>query len=101
MKSNRIISFIFALLSIPLFAFPSFAQTSDDFFNGDILHEIRIYIAPQDYATLKQTNFTCEKQDIDALAGEVISNLPRIVCDFAAEFHWKFQGRDITTPEVA
>src|SRR5437773_11728653 len=98
---NRMIDFIFALFWILTFSFASFAQTTDDFFNGDILQEIRIYIAPADYATLKETNFICKDQDQKALAGERISVLPRIECWFAAEFHWKFKGRDITIPQVA
>ncbi|PYS56199.1 MAG: hypothetical protein DMG13_00615 [Acidobacteria bacterium] len=100
MTRNRI-TFIFALFWILLLPFQSNAQTSDDLFNGDILQEIRIYIAPQDYATFKQTNFICARQDLEALAGDRISTLPRIVCDFAIEFHWTFQGRDITLPQVS
>src|ERR1700674_5044353 len=101
MTSNRIINFTFVLFWILVFKLSSFAQTSDDLFNGDILHEIRIYIAPQDYATFKQTNFLCQQQDLAALAGAIISNYPRVVCDFAVEFHWKFQGRDISLPQVS
>jgi len=101
MTGNRIINFIAAIFCISVFPSRSFAQTTDDLFNGDILHEMRIYIAPQDYATFKQTNFICEDQDLAALAGAQISTLPRIVCDFAIEFHWLFQGRDITLPQVA
>ena len=96
---NRM-TFIFVLFGILAFSFQSFAQTSDDLFNGDILHEIRIYIDPRDYATLKETNFICPEQDFRALAGERISALPRIECWFSVEFHWKFQGRDITTAQV-
>jgi spore coat protein CotH len=83
------------------FSFQSFAQTSDDLFNGDILHEIRIYIDPADYTTFKLTNFTCETQDLEALAGVVISPLPRVECHFPIEFHWLFNGRDITGPQTA
>src|SRR3954471_24823178 len=77
-----------------------FAQTQDDLFNGDLLHEIRLYMAPQDLRTFKQTNFECEDQELAALAGENVSPLPRIICWFPVEFHWKFNGRDITLPEV-
>jgi hypothetical protein len=28
-----------------------FAQTQDDLFNGDIFHEVRLYMAPQDLDT--------------------------------------------------
>ena len=92
---------IFALSWFLAFSFQSFAQTQDDLFNGDILHEVRIYIGPRDYATLKQTNFICPEQDLRAQAGERISTLPRIECWFAIEFHWVFKGKDITTSQVA
>ena len=98
---NLMINLILALFWILAFSFHSFAQTSDDLFNGDILHEVRIYIDPRDYATLKETNFICPLQDLEALAGKRISALPRIECWFPVEFHWMFKGRDITTPQVA
>src|SRR5579883_1400277 len=93
--------FVFALWGLLISSSDASAQTQDDLFNGDVLHEIRIYIAPQDYATFKQTNFTCEDQDIEALQGQVISPLPRVICWFPIEFHWKFNGKDITLPQVA
>ena len=98
---NLMINLILALFWILAFSFQSLAQTSDDLFNGDILHEVRIYIDPRDYATLKETNFVCPLQDLEALAGKRISALPRIECWFPVEFHWMFKGRDITTPQVA
>src|SRR5262245_35733844 len=55
-------------LAVLAFCSQTFAQTQDDLFNGDILHEIRLYIAPEDYVTFKQTNFTCQTQDFEALA---------------------------------
>src|SRR2546427_3292096 len=76
------------------------AQTQDDLFNGDILHEIRLYMAPQDLDTFKQTNFECRGQELQALKGDVISPLPRVICWFPVEFHWKFNGKDITLPEI-
>jgi hypothetical protein len=79
----------------------SFGQTADDLFNGDILHEIRIYIDPADYQTFHATNFTCLAQDMETLEGERLSPLPRIECHFPVEFHWFFNGRDITGPQVA
>jgi spore coat protein CotH len=78
----------------------SFAQTQDDLFNGDILQEVRLYINPQDWETFHYTNFTCEDQELEALAGAVISPVPRVECHFAVEFHWIFQGKDITVPDV-
>jgi len=98
---TRICSLIFASFSTLLFAFQSFAQTSDDLFNEDVLHEISIYIAPEDYATLKQTNFICADQELRALFGQEVSTLPRVECHFPIEFHWIFNGIDITGPQVA
>ena len=92
--------FILVLIWISVFSFPSFAQSSDDLFNGDILHEVRIYIHPQDLATLKQNIDICPEQDLRALKGELVSVLPRIECWFATEFHWIFNGRDITVPQA-
>src|SRR5437660_3929898 len=98
---NGMIGFILASLAILSFSWVAFAQTQDDLFNGDILHEIRIYIAPQDYVTFKETNFTCQSQQPESLAGTVISSLPRVICHFPIEFHWKFNGTDVTLPEVS
>jgi spore coat protein CotH len=98
---SRISCFLLASLASVFFVCQSFAQTSDDLFNEDILHEIRIYIAPEDYATLKETNFICPAQELNALRGEQVSNLPRVECHFPIEFHWIFNGRDITGPQVA
>src|SRR5262245_50084530 len=100
MMRTRIGGFIIASFWILIFPFQSSAQTSDDLFNGDILHEVRLYINPADYATLKQTNFICPAQDLEALAGETVSALPRIECHFPVEFHWIFNGKDITGPQV-
>src|SRR5207237_7238456 len=71
-----------------------------EFFNGDVIQEIRIYIDPADYETFHVTNFICQTQDLEALAGQVISPLPRVECHFPIEFHWIFNGRDITGPQV-
>jgi len=100
MRNLRVAPFL-ASLAVLTFCSLAFAQTQDDLFNGDILHEIRLYIAPEDYVTFKETNFTCETQELEALAGEVISPLPRVICWFPVEFHWKFNGIDITLPQVA
>jgi spore coat protein CotH len=97
---NRIVILFFLCAAIFDWSLQSFAQTQDDLFNGDILHEMRIYIAPQDFDTFKQTNFECENQELEALAGEIISPLPRVICWFPIEFHWKFNGMDIALPQV-
>ena len=97
---NRIAVFFLSSLAILICCPRLWAQTQDDLFNGDILHEIRLYMAPEDFATFQQTNFKCESQELDALAGEVLSPLPRVICWFPVEFHWKFNGQDITLPQV-
>ena len=92
-------SLLCGLLWLLMFAAPSFAQTQDDLFNGDILHEVRIYVNPEDLVTLKQNIDICPNQDLEALEGERVPNVPRIECWFAVDFHWKFNGRDITTAQ--
>src|ERR1051326_5816533 len=57
------------------------AQTTDDLFNGNVLHEIRLTVNPKDWAQLKT----------DYLGNTY----------FAADFHWNFNGRDIYIPGVA
>ena len=101
MRRRLLIVLAVALFSIPTFSSSSFAQTADDLFNEDVLQEVRIYIAPKDYDTFKETNFTCKQQDLQVLAGAVVSPLPRIECHFAIEFHWIFNGRDISGPQAA
>jgi CotH kinase protein len=96
-----IVTFILSSLLIASASIPCSAQTSDDFFNGDVLHEIRIYINPADYVTFHATNFICEAQDIEPLEGVKISPLPRVECHFPIEFHWFFNGQDVTGPQVA
>src|SRR5262245_42229142 len=100
MMGFRITYWIGLLLCLLAFTLPSSALTVDELFNGDRLHEVRIYIHPDDLATLKRNIDICPAQDLAALAGERVSNLPRIECWFSAEFHWIFNGRDITTPQV-
>jgi spore coat protein CotH len=101
MMPDRTIRAILVSLAILTCSPHLFAQTQDDLFNGDILHEIRLYMAPQDLQTFKKTNFECQDQELAALAGAVVSPLPRVICWFPVEFHWKFNGRDITLPQVA
>src|SRR5215471_5460728 len=97
---DRGLSLILALLGIACFSTLAFSQTRDDLFNGDILHEIRLYINPSDWGTFHYTNFTCMNQEMDALEGTYILPVPRVECHFAVEFHWIFQGKDITLPDV-
>jgi spore coat protein CotH len=97
---NRALTVIFVFLAILTCSPHLFAQTQDDLFNSDILHEVRLYMAPQDLVTFKETNFECEDQELEGLAGETISPLPRVICWFPVEFHWKFNGQDITLPQV-
>jgi spore coat protein CotH len=98
---RRIVTFVLSSLLIASASIPCSAQTSDDFFNGDVLHEIRIYINPADYDTFHATNFACKQQEIESLKGAKISPLPRIECHFPIEFHWFFNGQDVTGPQVA
>src|SRR6516225_3538638 len=97
---SRLIGAVVAPLAILICSSHLVAQTQDDLFNGDVLHEIRLYIAPQDLDTFRQTNFECQDQELESLAGEIISPLPRVICWFSVEFHWKFNGQDITLPQV-
>jgi len=57
------------------------AQTESDFFDPNKLHEIRLEIFPKDWSTLKE---------------RFLENTR-----YGCEFHWTFNGRDITVPEVA
>src|SRR4051794_36125054 len=98
---NRLVGLIFFSFSVLALSLPAFAQTSDDLFSDDVLHEIRIYINPADYATFHVTNFICQQQDLATLAGQDLSPLPRVECHFPIEFHWLFNGRDITGPQVS
>jgi uncharacterized protein (TIGR03437 family) len=56
-------------------------QTTDDFFNDQVVHEIRLDVRPQDFETLKR-DFQFNTY-------------------YPADFHWKFNGRDITIPNIA
>src|SRR5436309_13648329 len=97
---NLTIASVLASLAVLTFCSQAFAQTQDDLFNGDILHEIRLYTAPEDYETYKETNFTCQAQELEVLAGEVISPLPRVICRFPVELHCKFHGADVTVAQA-
>ncbi|MBI3695754.1 MAG: CotH kinase family protein, partial [Acidobacteria bacterium] len=61
-------------------ACPAAAQTADDFFNDNILQEIRLDIRPADWANLKL---------------HYLENTY-----YPADFHWKFQGRDIVVKDI-
>ena len=56
------------------------AQTAEDFFNDQVLHEVRFYMHPNDWTTLKN-NY-----------GENTY--------YPADFEWKYQGRSIELPSV-
>lgn len=58
-----------------------FAQTQDDFFNDQILHEIRIDIRPSDWAKLKE---------------DFLENTT-----YPIEMRWRFNGRDIEIPNIS
>src|SRR5207247_9934322 len=96
---NLTIASVLASLAVLTFCSQAFAQTQDDLFNGDILHEIRLYTAPEDYETFKETNFTCQAQELDALAGAVISPLPSGICWFPGELQWRFTRAGLTVPQ--
>jgi spore coat protein CotH len=76
---RKTIAFIFFFVTLS--AIPAFSQTSDDFFNGNALQEVRIYINPFDWNDLRAHYLE------DTY--------------YAIEFHWIFNGRDIVTPQVA
>ncbi len=61
-------------------AAPAVAQTFEDFFNDSIVHEIRLDIRPADWETLKL---------------RYLENTY-----YPADFHWKFQGKDIVVSNV-
>ena len=63
-----------------LAASPAAAQILDDFFNDNIIQEIRLDVRPSDWTTLKQ---------------RYLDNTY-----YPADFHWKFQGRDLVVKEV-
>src|SRR5262245_29674781 len=74
---SRILLFI---LSSCLSA-PAFAQTPDDFFDPNVLHEIRLNIRWADWQYLKEHAW----------------DDTHYVCDF----HWVFQGKDILAEQVS
>src|SRR5687768_2530618 len=79
MSSNRIaIPFVLIMLSV---ASSLSAQTSEDFFNDAILHEIRLDIHPSDWQILR-TNFLSNDY-------------------YDCNFRWRYQGRDIALESVA
>ncbi len=70
-----------AVLALVLTAAQGAAQTTADFFNPNVLHEIRLNINPADWQALRanyqqNTYYTCD-------------------------FGWRYQGRDVTSTDVA
>src|ERR1051326_4329276 len=78
MAARTLILLFLAALVFPLHAL---AQTDADFFDTSKLQEIRLEIRPGDWALLKQ-NFLDNTY-------------------YACDFHWIFNGKDITLPEIA
>jgi len=69
-----------AALSILFIAVNAHAQTADDLFSPDTLHEVRLDLRPADWASLKE-HYT---EDIY----------------FPCNFRWKFNGRDVDAPQI-
>lgn len=69
------------LLALVLWAAPCFAQTPEDLFNDDVLHEIRLELHPQDWERLKAT---------------FLENTY-----YPADMRWFYKGKYIETPQVA
>ena len=68
------------IIAALLFPLRAVAQTDADFFNPDKLQEVRILIFPSDWALLKK-NFRDDTY-------------------YDCEFHWIYNGKDLTMPEV-
>ena len=71
----------FAFILLLSVAQPLAAQTTNDFFNGDVLQEIRIDVNPKDWKRLKD-NF--------------LENTY-----YPADMHWVFNGKFVEAPQVA
>lgn len=69
-----------AVVALSVSAGGARAQTQDDFFNDNVLHEIRLIMNPTDWQTLKL------KFDENTY--------------YPAEFHWSFQGHDIVVEDI-
>ena len=69
-----------ALVALSVSAAGATAQTQDDFFNDNVLHEIRLVMNPTDWQTLKV---------------KFLDNTY-----YPGEFHWRFQGRDIVVEDI-
>ncbi|MBI2149402.1 MAG: CotH kinase family protein [Acidobacteria bacterium] len=67
--------FVLVIVLLAGLSVPGFAQTQNDFFNDQVLHEIRIDIRPSDWEKLKQ---------------DFLENTY-----FPCDFRWRFNGRDI------
>jgi len=71
---------LIVLVAALIFPLRAVAQTENDFFNPEKLQEIHIEIFPTDWETLKK-NFRDDTY-------------------YACEFHWIYNGKDLTMPEV-
>ncbi len=80
MRLARIRAWIVAILALALGAFRAPAQTQDDLFNDNIVHEVRLTIASSDWQTLKK---------------DYLSNT-YYPCDFT----WVYQGRRTTLLDI-
>jgi hypothetical protein len=69
-----------AVVCITAKVLPAGAQSTDDFFNSNVLHEIRIAIDPANWQTLK-TNYLANTY---------------YPCDMV----WRFEGRDVPLGHV-
>ena len=76
MRSSIFLFIFSAFLSVP-----AFAQTSGDFFDSSVLHEIRLNIRAADWQYLKEHPW----------------DDTHYVCDF----HWVFQGKDFLAEQVS
>ena len=75
----RIKGFLLAVLLLMVTS-PAFSQTTDDFFNSNVLHEIRLEIRPNEWTKLKE-NFLDNTY-------------------YAADFHWFFNGKEKIEEQV-
>ena len=81
MKAHGAVQKAILILPLLLSGARAYCQTADDFFDPNVLHDIRIDINPSDWQTLK-ANF------------EENTHYP-------ADFHWIYGGRDLLVEQVS